>query len=273
VDINDVIALDLPYGTYAQNQAFYRIGFVNALTHLLGDDYCTVYVTNFQTSSSGGTLLFFDVILQGFDTDVVAAHTRLANLFTSTELGSPATPALVDALAANGVPAAGAYYLDQLASTPSAYVDPAPAPFEGAKVGTWQHSDSGEVVAVDVPYEAYAINEQFYKEAFTAGMAAALNLPSLSVWVNDFQQSAAGNVLIYFDVALSATSSTAISNTFAEVMGLFTDCHPSTGDRIGCPAQPAPCTALPCTSGLVSRLKEFGLPITNAYYNQQNLGG
>ena len=75
-------------------------------------------------------------------------------------------------------------------------------------------------------------------------------------------------MLVSFDVALPATSSSAISTTFGEVQGLFTDCHPATG-KVGCPAQATPCTALPCASLLVSKLIQFGLPATNAYYNQQ----
>ena len=88
-----------------------------------------------------------------------------------------------------------------------------------------------------------------------------LSLGFESVWVNDFQQSAAGTTLLYYDISLSATTSTAISNTFMEVQGLFTDCHPATGDNVGCPAG--------ATSALVLALQQYGLPVTNAYYNQQ----
>ena len=89
-----------------------------------------------------------------------------------------------------------------------------------------------------------------------------LGLGPESVWVNDFQQSAAGTTLLYYDISLSATTSTAISTTFLEVQGLFMNCHPATGDRVGCPAG--------VTSPLVLKLQQFGLPVTNVYYNQQN---
>jgi hypothetical protein len=177
---------------------------------------------------------------------------------------------LVNAFIANGLPVGGAYYNDQLALTPSAYVDPGTVPIDAGKVGTWQHADTGEVIALDINSGVYATNQQYYKEAFAAAMSSTLGLGPESVWVNDFQQSAAGGVLVYYDVSLSATSSTAISNAFGSIVGLFTDCHPATGDRIGCPAQATACTSLPCTSTLVTKLIEFGLPVTNAYYNQQN---
>ena len=270
MDNGEVIALDIPYGIYATNQQYYREAFVKAMASVQGYQTFSVYVTNFQTSSAGTTLIYFDTILYGTDYDTVAANAAVHSLFNGAGVGSPAIPALVNAFIANGLPVAGAYYNDQLASTPSAYIDPGSVAIDSVKVGTWQHADTGEVIALDIAYGVYATNQQYYKEAFIAAMSATLGLGPESVWTNDFQQSAAGTVLLYYDVSLSATSSTAISNTFMEVANLFTDCHPSTGDRIGCPAQATACTSLPCTSTLVSKLIQFGLPVTNAYYNQQS---
>ena len=71
-------------------------------------------------------------------------------------------------------------------------------------------------------------------------------------------------MLVYFDVVTPATSSTAITTTFLGISGLFTNCHPATGNRVGCPAGSA--------SLLVSSLQRFGLPLTNAFYNQESSG-
>lgn len=271
VDNGEVIALDIPYEVYGSNQQYYREAFVKALATVLGRLTYTVYVTNFQTSSVGATLISFDVILNGTDYDVVTTYAAVRALFNGTDVGSAALPELISAFKNNGLPINAAYYSDYPASTPSTYVPPVqPVRINSSQVGTWQHADTGEVLALDIPYGLYARRQQFFKEAFIAAMSATLGLGPESVWVNDFQQSAAGTVLVYYDVSLPAESSTAISTTFGVIAGLFTDCHPATGDRIGCPAQSTPCTSLPCTSTLVSKLIEFGLPVTNAFYNQQN---
>jgi len=270
VDIGEVIALDIPFSIYASHQQYYRAAFVKAFANATGRQVSSVYVTNFQTSSAGTTLIYFDTILFGTDYDTVAANAAVHALFNGTAVGSPALPVLVNAFIANGLPVGGAYYNDQLASTPSAYTATGTPPIAADKVGTWQHADTGEVIALDISYGVYATKEQFYKEAFAAAMSSTLGLEPDSVWVTDFEQSAARSVLVYYEILLSPTSSTAVTNTFAEVVNLFTDCHPSTGDRVGCPAQPTACTSLPCTSTLVTKLKQFGLPVTNAYYSQQN---
>ena len=269
-----------PCAVYASNQQYYREAFVRAFASVEGYQTFSVYVTDFQPSSAGTTLIYFDTILFGTDYDTVAANAAVLSLFNGTFAGSPrwpgwipvggpALPALVNAFIANGLPVAGAYYNDQL--TTSTYIGSGSVSVNASEVGTWQRADIGEAVALDIGYANYANNQQYYKEAFAAAMAATLGLGPESVWVNDFQQSAAGNVLLYFDVSLSATSSTAISTTFADVQALFIDCHPATGDRVGCPAQATPCTGgLPCNSTLVSNLIRFGLPVTNAFYNQQN---
>ena len=259
VDNGEVIALDIPYATYAVNQAFYREAFTSAMASVQGRMPYTVYVTNFQTSSAGTTLIFFDTILYGTDYDTVAANAAVHALFNGTDVGCPALPALIAAFNANGLPVNAAYYNDQYAL--STWAVSGTPPIAASQIGSWQHSDSGEVIALDVAYGVYATNQQFYKEAFAAAMADALSLPMDAVWVNDFQQSAAGTVLVYFDVALSATSSTAISNTFMDIVGLFStnaaSCAATT--PIGCPAG----------SALVAKLQQYGLPLTGAYYNQQ----
>lgn len=85
--------------------------------------------------------------------------------------------------------------------------------------------------------------------------------PSDSLAVNDFQTSASGTTLIYFDIALPAITSSAIPAMFSQVASLFTACNGAGVSPVGCPAG--------SSSLLVTKLQSFGLPITNAYYNQQ----
>jgi len=259
-----VIALDIAYSVYAANQAYYREAFTAALAAVTGRPLSSIYVTNFQRSSVGTTIVYFDTILQGTDYDVVSAAAAVQALFcppagTAVVVGTPACPPLLAALAAAGLPAAGAYYNDmQVASNFNAAL--AEVPISAGKVGTWRFADSNEVVVLDLPYSSYAANQQYFKEAFTAGMAQALGVVEVAVFVNDFQQSPLGNVLLYFDVALPATSSSAIPVMFAQVAGLFQACNGAGASPVGCPAG-AP---------LISALQQFGLPITQAYYNQEN---
>jgi hypothetical protein len=238
---------------------FYREAFVKAFANIEGYEVYTVYVTNFQNSTVGTTLMYFDHVLYGTDYDKVNEEAAVQALFNGTDPGSPALPPLVNAFVANGLPVAGAYYNDQY--TPSAYVSPVPTAINASQVGTWTHADSGEVMALDINYDLYASKQQYYKQAFTAALADTLGMGYEAVWVNDFQQSAAGTTLIYFDVSLSATTSEAISATFLGIESLFTDCHPATGDRVGCPAG--------ANSTLVQAMLQYGLPLTNVYYNQQ----
>jgi len=48
---------------------------------------------------------------------------------------------------------------------------------------------------------------------------------------------------------------------FSQVANLFTACNGAGVSPVGCPAG--------SSSLLVTKLQSFGLPITNAYYNQQ----
>jgi hypothetical protein len=80
--------------------------------------------------------------------------------------------------------------------------------------------------------------------------------------VNDFQQSTYGTTKIYFDVELDATSSSvAVPAMLASVQSLFQACQGSGNSPIGCNAG--------ATSTLVTALQQYGLPITDAFYNDQ----
>jgi len=269
VDNGEVIAIDIPYSTYAANQAYYREAFIAGFAATTGRSLVSVYITNFQVSSVGTTLIYFDTILMGTDYDVAAAAAVVQGLFNladascagSAPVGCPAYPALTDAMTANGLPVAGAFYNDQLSSS-TFNTAAATAPIVPSQVGTWHYADSNEVLALDIPYSSYATNQQYYKEAFTAGAAAALGVVQDAIFVNDFQQSAAGGTLIYFDIALPATSSSAIPVMFSQVASLFTQCNSAGVSPVGCNAGP--------TSVLTTKLQHFGLPVTDVYYNQQN---
>jgi len=282
-----VIALDIPYPVYAARQTYYREAFTAALAAATGRTIIEIYITNFQLSSAGTTLLYFDTILEGTDYDVAASAAHLMALFNlthpacaaSTPVGCPCVASLTEAMAANGLPAAGAFYNDQLVN--STFVAPPLGPVVAGQVGTWQFADSNEVIALDIAYSAYATNQQYNKEAFTAGLAYVLGVPQYAVFgmaprwpawppgiltpaslaVNDFQQSAAGTTLIYFDVALPATSSSAIPAMFGQVAGLFAACNGAGVSPVGCAAGPS--------SALTAAMQRFGLPISDAYYNNQ----
>jgi len=262
-----VIAIDIPYGVYAAQQAYYREAFIAAMADVRDQLMYSVYVTNFQQSSQGTTLIYFDTIILGNDYDVAAASAAVQALFDTTSdacvdthpIGCPALPILTDAFAIYGLPAAAAYYNDQFA--PSAYVAPNGV-INTSQVGTWQFADSNEVVAIDIVYSVYATQQQYYKEAFIAAVAQTLGLGFEAVFVNDFQQSSAGTTKIYFDIELDATSSSvAVPAMLLNVQALFQACQGDGNPPIGCSAG--------STSPFVVALQEFGLPITDAFYNDQ----
>jgi len=265
VDNGEVIAIDIPYSAYAAQQAFYREAFIASIASVRGVLLYSVYITNYQISSQGTTLLYFDTIFEGTDYDVAAAASAVQTLFdtgnaacaTTTPIGCPAHTPLLAAFAANGLPAPAAYYNDQLVAS---LYGAAASGVNASQIGTWQSIDSGEVIVLNVAFGAYAARQQSYKEAFTAAVAQVLNVSAVSVYVNDFQQSTSGTTKIYFDIELPATtSSVAVPAEFAEVASLFTPCHGPGNSPVGCPALPP----------LVLALQQYGLPVTNAYYNDE----
>jgi hypothetical protein len=138
VDNGEVIALDIPYGLYASQQTFYREAFIEGMAAALdGPTSLNVFVvrccafqlcmltrlqTNFQQSSRGTTLVYFDTIISGSDYDVVAASAAVRALFdtsasicsSTTPVGCPAHLALLAAFSAAGLPALASYYSKSL---------------------------------------------------------------------------------------------------------------------------------------------------------------
>lgn len=187
----------------------------------------------------------------GSDYDLVAANANFVNLFNGTETGSPALPPLVDALTANGLPVAGVYLYDQL--SPSAYVDRGTAPIAQDEVGTWQLGQNFRVV-VDIPFNLWQTNDQTYKGAFAAALSSTLGWePPVGVLVKNFRKSLSNTTV---DVVISAASAEALAGLVDSMRGLFTQCSAPSGD--GCPAGEG--------SALVTNLKSFGLPVTDAFF-------
>jgi hypothetical protein len=227
-----------------------------------------VYVTNFQPSSAGTTLIYFDTILYGTDYDVGTAYASVQSLFNvshascaaSTPIGCPAFSKLITAFTFVGLPTAAAYYNDQLSA--SAFVSPSsPTPVVSTAVGTWKFTDGGEVIALDIPFASYATQQQFYRVAFAMALAQTLGVVEDAIYVNDFQRSAAGTTLIYFEVELSASTSSAISQMFRQVVSLFTACKGIGKLPVGCNAG--------ANSTLVVNMQTYGLPVNDVYYNEQ----
>jgi len=276
VDNGEVIALDIAYSFYANSQAFFKEAFVSAITAVMGAIVYSVYVTNFQVSSSGGTLIYFDTIIEGNDYQVAAQFALVQSLFCdpsgATKLGSPACAPLLAALNANGLPCTGAYYNDQLVASTFTASNSPPSPITTGIVGTFQTIDSGEVLAIDIPYSTYANNQQFYKEALTAALADTLSLGANQIWITDFQQSTAGTTKIYFDTDLfsvTSSSSQAVPTNLLAVQSWFSNsCN--TTSVCPCDSGAAPYQGCPATNpALLASLQQYGLPVTSVYYNDQ----
>ena len=78
---NQIIAIDIPYGVYAAQQAYYREAFIAALASTLEVQRAAVTVTNFQQSSQGTTLIYYQIILEGSNSDVSVSSEANEALF------------------------------------------------------------------------------------------------------------------------------------------------------------------------------------------------
>jgi hypothetical protein len=175
------------------------------------------------------------------------------NLFTSPTIGAPGKP-IINSLFYNTYMQIPAVYLvDQF--TTSQFTGLATSGINPADASSWQHMDVGETMAINIPYATYMSNVGEYN----GKIILALNDLFLGdyIFIENIQVSAAGTTIVYFDINLPATTSTAVSNTFVQFENYFNDCHPAQGDRIGCPSGPI----------LTQKLQSYGLP--GAFYNQQ----
>ena len=262
-----VISLDITYAVYAQHQAYYRLAFQKGISSVLTDILeSDLSINTFLVSYTGGTLIYFSCLIPDMY-QVPKFNLAILNLFDTTSplcandgtyTGCPAYQSLVDSFMFYGLPVANVYYINQK-NARTWYPPPTPN-INSTKVGTWQFADSNEVIAVDIPYNKWATNTYYLQSTFIAGIAGALNIDVEAVYVNDFQSSAVGTTLIYFDIALPAYSSSAVPVMFFQVASLFTQCKGAGVSPVGCPAN----------SALINSLKNAGLPLNNAYYNQQS---
>jgi hypothetical protein len=240
-DMGEVIALDIPFAVYQERRVFYRKAIVSALAGVLSVPRSTLTVTSTQETNAGTTLVYFDCLLQfGSDYTPAESYRAVQEMFCDTPAvapGSPACPPLVRALKANGLPAAGAYYNDQLQASQwneSLMVD-------ADVVGAGRGYDEGETISIDVPFEDFAVNQQAYSAAFKDAVSSQAGR---LVWVTDFQRTTKGNTIVIFDVTSPIVDAGVVG-------GLFVP--PNT---VGAPASPA----------LLDALQATGLPVTGAYY-------
>lgn len=268
VDTNEVIAVDIEFGAYAAHQAMYREAFASAFANV--SDGLTPYVVDFQNSSAGTTLVYFDIILP--DYEIKTEFLQIKNLFdvsapscaATAPVGCPANEPFARALRARGLPLAypGAYYNDQL--VPHNSSAPMGGPVVASEVGTWQVMDVNEAVVLNIPFNAYAVKQSFYKVAFAKAIAKTLNINADAVVVNDFQASSVGTACLFFDILLPSVTSSSTDSVhamFQSVASMFHHCHGVGVSPVGCNAGQ--------TSLLVSNLNMFGIPVTDAYYNDQ----
>ena len=130
-------------------------------------------------------------------------------------------------------------------------------PTAAVAVGSWNHLDQGEAIALDIPFSSFAANQAFYSSAFVGAVATCLNVSYDTILITAFQASAVDTVIIYFNVIWDGTSSSSsevvtVSN-FA-VKSLFTS------GTLGASAG----------TQLLNAFRMFGLPSAAAFYRVQN---
>jgi hypothetical protein len=258
-----VIALNIPYLTYAGNIAAYSAAFTSSVAELLNLPMEAVQTVDFQISqlaelgeggNSYGTRIYFNLVVPGTSSSsseiVVNTAAHVQDLFLSANIGAQGkyrTNAVFQKyfgepfpnMIYNNYPLT-AYYQDANVTVPPLILpnpstDPtrtlAPATAsvqtQGAyppPLGEFSHSDTGEVIAMNIPYLTYAVNVAAYSAAFTASVASLLHMIPSTIQVTDFQQSANGGTKVYFNVVLSGTSTSSsevVVQTAADIQALF----------------------------------------------------
>lgn len=251
------MALDIPFLLFTAHADAYVDSFTGALARTLGVQVATLAVTEYQASSVGTTLIYFDTILTGTDDSssavTLAFSAQVRSLFQpgSTSVGVPALPALLSELLATGLPMSNAFLQDQL--VPTSGVTSA----GGAGMASWSKSDSNEVLALDIPFASFLPSQAFYSAAFIAALSSLLSVPAETIHVNLFQASTAGTTLIFFSRLLDgapSTSSDVVLSAFAEITAFF---------------GPTPAVGAPALPAVVEAMQAFGLPLSALYYQDQ----
>lgn len=144
-------------------------------------------------------------------------------------------------------------------------------------VGQWTKSDTGEAIVLDISYNSYAVQQDYYQEAVVATLAASLQLPAYAVYVTDFARSSVGTTIVFFDTVLegSSSSSTVVLEEYVHVQARLL--HPPPSSRgaltlqqaLFCPASGPVVPGSPACPSFVAALQANGLPVSAAYYNEQ----
>jgi hypothetical protein len=243
----------------------------------------SIAIRNFMESNVSTTKVYFNVLIISSDyLPVNAAVENIKSLFNlssplcasdGSNANCPALPMYVNELLERGVPSTAAYYVDQL--VPSAFSF-SHVNFNRSRTDltTWK-IDIGEAVAITTPYTEFLTQTDFYIAAFVAGMSGAFNeipdrlhVTPASIQVTDFVPGFNGSTIVYFDILFFEDSSSSDTSSSAQIThmsekfrNLFRPC--SNGAVVaGCPAL----TSGNPTFGLVAHLQNYGLPVSNAYY-------
>jgi hypothetical protein len=103
----EVLAVGIPYNTFAAHYLSYRAAYVMALADTMSVTVASVVLENYQASGTGNTLLFVYFLLPNTaDYSTSLSYAAFASLFDGGDtLGSPAGALLVAALTRYGLPA------------------------------------------------------------------------------------------------------------------------------------------------------------------------
>jgi len=263
----------------------YAAAFRTVIEALLG---CEAVVTDFQ-SDGGRTVLYADLIsalpLDVFNSSYLALYCPVGGASLST--GAPACLAFTQAFQEAGIPVAGVYY--QRNNATGTVTTQQAGAANASKLGTYQAIDTGEVVCVDISFEDFAFYYDQYAVAFQLGIELALNLTRGSAVVSDTRPSLADTTCVYYDsilpFTLTGASDYSVVQDAYNLVRLFTSCTSYGAEHAACCSDPGACantnivacvfgcparvSAPPPLKPLVASLQLFGLPVQNAYYNQE----
>jgi hypothetical protein len=262
----EVVTLDIPFASFSAHADAYVDAAASALAAVLAVQPAAVTVSEFQPSSVGTTVLYFDVIAAGSDSSSSAVTPALAAAVRSLfapglpATGAPALPALLGALREAGLPLRNAYYQDQLVPSPAADSPAPPAP-AGSMAG-WPFQEGGEVLALDIPFGDFTSRQKYYTAAFVTALASLLGAPAAALHVHLIQQSSVGTTRLYFSRLLpdggpGSVSSEVISAASIQLHALFA------------PGPGSPAVGAAALPHVVDAMRATGLPVRGVYQQDQ----
>jgi len=108
------VTVDLTYLEFVISSITYSQAAVEAFAKAMGASSSQVTVNDVRSSASGYALIIFDISLFGTSSSssdaLVTTNAEFLSLFTGTNAGDPAVPALVSYFQEYGLPVAHAYY-------------------------------------------------------------------------------------------------------------------------------------------------------------------